>query len=125
MCFNCILFTVPIPNVSMTALNHQHIGNTLSLRCDVRIVKGITSTVDIVWKADGREIQRYNGNMSENKTFYVYYFNGTTILTAYDNNTVYQCQVVVNRSPLINATDSLTLNLTIGEHKRGIIKLII
>ena len=104
---------MPIPSVSIIALN-QSIGNTLVLRCDVRIVKGITSKVDIVWKADGMEILRYNGNISENRTFYVYYFNSSKTLTANDNNTVHQCQVIINRSPLINTTDSLMLSLLAG-----------
>lgn len=114
------LCTVPIPSVSITALN-QSIGNTLALRCDVRIVKGITSKVDIVWKVDGIEILRYNGNISENHTYYVYYFDSSKTLTANDNNTIYQCEIIINRSPVINTTDSLMLSLSAGKHSYTIV----
>ena len=117
-------YTVPIPNVSVTVLN-QSIGNTLLLRCDVNTVRGITSKVDIMWKVNNREIERYNGNILENVISYVYYYNTSKKLTVNDNNAIYQCQVFVNRSPSINATDSLTLNLTIGENHKFLLKPLI
>lgn len=102
---------MPLPKVSVTALN-QHIGSPLSLRCAVTTVKGITSGVDIMWKVNNTEIiERYDGNVTEKRTSYVYYYNANTNLTLNDNNTVYQCQVIINASPLISSTDNLTLNI--------------
>ena len=102
---------MPLPEVSVTILN-QHIGNPLSLRCAVTTVRGITSSVEIVWKVNDTEIiERYNGNVTEEETSYVYYYNANTNLTINDNNTAYQCQVIINASPLISSTDNLTLNI--------------
>jgi len=114
-------FAVPVPNVSVTALN-QSIGNQLSLKCDVSTVKGITSSVDIVWMANDVEMERYNGNITEDKTSYVYYYNANTLLTVNENNTVYKCQVVVNTNPSMNSSDSFTFS--IGEYKARTTKFI-
>ena len=100
----------------MTALR-QHIGNPLSLRCAVTTVRGITNGVNIVWKVNNTVIiERYNGNVTEEETSYVYYYNADTNLTVNDNNTVYQCQVIINSSPLISSTDNLTLNIIGKRH---------
>ena len=105
-------FTVPLPKVSVTALN-KRIGSPLLLRCDVTTVRGITSDVDIVWKINNTETMKsFNaGNVAEERTSYVYYYNSSTNLSPNDNNTVYQCQVIINTTPLINNTDTIILNI--------------
>jgi len=90
----------------------QNIGDPLSLRCDVSTVKGITSSVDIVWMTNGGTPIVLAGNVTANETAYVYYYNSSKTLTINDNNTVYQCQVVINTSPVINITGNVTLNVT-------------
>lgn len=101
---------VPSPNVTLTALN-QSIGHPLSLRCDVNIVRGIASSVDIVWKVNGTTLKQQDGNISENRTYVYYYYNASMNLTVDDNNTVYQCEVIVNASPPISNTDNFTLSV--------------
>ena len=115
---------MPLPEVSVTALN-QHVGSPLSLRCVVTTVKGITSGVDIIWKVNNTEIiERYDGNITEKRTSYVYYYNANTNLTVDDNNTVYQCQVIINASPLISNADNLTLNI-IGRYRSTYMHVIV
>ena len=111
----CIYFVVPNANVSITAVN-QNVGDPISLRCDVSVVKGITSSVNITWMmGNGNELRSYNGNFTESTTAYTYYYNDSEKLTLNDNNTVYQCQVTINNRSLGN--DNLTLNVSRGKWK--------
>jgi len=48
--------TVPPPTVSMTALSDQIVGDPLSQECNVITVRGVTSSVDIVWMKDNEMI---------------------------------------------------------------------
>ena len=105
----CINFVVPDASVSVTVVN-QTIDEMLSLKCDVNIVKGITCSVYILWKINGINLTNYNGNVTENMTAYTYYYNDTEKLTSNNNNTMYQCQVIINNTLIGN--DSVTLNLT-------------
>ena len=104
-----ILYVVPI-NVIGRAIS-QNVGDLLSLRCDVSIVRGITSNMDIVWLTGGNVIANYNESeiMTESKFAYTLYYNGSEKLTLNDNNTVYQCQVLINNMSFI---DNLILNVT-------------
>ena len=88
---------------------NRSVGNPLSLKCDVGIVRGITSDVYITWTANGNKLEPENGNVTENKTAYMYYYDGTEGLTLNDNNTMYQCQVTINNRSQEN--DTLTLNV--------------
>ena len=92
---------------------NQNVGKPLSLKCDVSIVRGITSDVYIAWTANGNELEPYNGNVTENTTAYVYYYDGER-LTSNDNNTMYQCQVTINNRSQEN--DTITLHV-IGQGK--------
>ena len=104
-----LYFVVPI-NVNGRAVS-QIVGDPLSLRCDVSIARGITSNMDIVWLTGGNVIANYNDSeiMTESKFAYTLYYNGSEKLTLNDNNTVYQCQVLINNMSFI---DNLTLNVT-------------
>ena len=86
----------------------------MSLRCDVDIVKGITSSMDIVWKMNNTEEQRVNGNITEEVTSYTYYYTNSTNLNT-NSDVVYQCQVIINASPPINNADDITINA--GKYK--------
>ena len=105
---------MPPPDVNVTAVNRS-LGSPLLLQCDVSIAKGITSSVEIVWKVNGTEVNRTDGNITGDETYYVYYYNTSTELTVEDNNTVYQCQVIVKTAAMINTTDNVTLNI-LGEY---------
>ena len=39
----------------------QAVGQSLSLECIVTTVRGLSSSIDIIWTSDGVEIQRTSG----------------------------------------------------------------
>ena len=114
-----ILFyiTVPTPTVSVTALNTQTVGQSLTLQCEVTTVRGITSRVDIVWSSDGMELNRTNSTipvMMDNSLVYTDFYTISQLSTT-DDSRVIQCEVVINASPSVMASDNITLDVT-GEY---------
>ena len=112
-----LLFTVPTPTVSVTAPNTQTVGQSLPLQCEVTTVRGITSRVDIVWSSGGTELQRMNGVSSTTMDNSLVYTDSYTIsqLSTDDEGRMIQCEVVINASPLVMASNSITLDVT-GEY---------
>ena len=108
------IITVPTPTVSVTAVNDtQTVGQSLTLQCEVTTVRGITSRVDIVWSSGGTELQRMNNVSSTMMSNSLVYTNSYTIsqLSIADDGRVIQCEVVINTSPLVMASDTTTLDL--------------
>jgi len=103
--------TVPTPSVTITAPNTQIVGLSLTLECNVTAVRGITSRVDIVWSRNGTEVGRLEGvSTTGNMVMYTdtYIISQLNIT---DNRTVYQCEVVINTSPPVMVTGSVTLDV--------------
>ena len=75
-------------------------------------VRGITSRVDIVWSSNGLELEILNGSTSNNSTIYTSTYTIPQLSTT-DDGKVYQCEVVINTSPLVMATGSVTLDVTV------------
>ena len=105
---------VPAPTeLSVTALNTQTVGQLLTLQCEVTTVRGITSRVDIVWSSDGTELERMTGvslAQMENSLVYTDSYNISQLSTT-DDDRVIQCGVVINTSPSVMASDSITLDV--------------
>ena len=85
------------------------------LECDVTIVRGITSRVDIMWSRNGLELNTNRGvnisstiNDSESLTD-IYTIQQ---LSTADENREYQCEVSINTESPVKATGSVTLNVT-------------
>ena len=102
------------PIVSVTALSNQTVGQSLTLQCEVTTVRGITSRVDIVWSSDGTVLRRINdtnvttvGNSSLFTDSYT-----VSQLSTTDDGRVIQCEVVINSSPPVMNTDSITIDVT-------------
>jgi len=95
----------------VTALNNQLMGDPLLLECNVTTVRGITSSVDIVWIINDKEVERvYNVSGETIDKSVVYsntYSNNGSFLSKDDNGTVYRCFV----STAVNTTGNHTLNL--------------
>ena len=110
---------VPTPTVSVTAPNNQTVGQSLTLQCEVTTVRGITSTVDIVWRNinSSMELQRME-NVSlttmDNSLVYTDSYNISQLNTT-DEGRAIQCEVVIDASPSVMASDNTTLNVT-GEY---------
>ena len=105
----------------MTAPNTQTVGQSLTLQCEVTTVRGITSRVDIVW-CSGTELERMNDVSSTTMDNSLVYTDSYTIsqLSTTDEGRVIQCEVVINASPSVMASDIITLDVT-GEYKSTII----
>ena len=98
----------------MTTLNEQIIGQPLMLECAMSTPRGINSRVDIVWTRDGVEVERLNdvsSNFSSPEV--VVYTNIYTIplLGTYDDDVVYECEVIINSSLLLKITENVTLDV--------------
>ena len=101
----------------MNALNTQTVGQSLTLKCEVNTVRGITGRVDIVWNSNGRKLWRMNNVSSTEVDNSLVYIDSHAIsqLSTTDDGRVIQCEVVINTSPLVTASDSITLDV-IGEY---------
>ena len=108
---------VPTPNVTVTAPNTQTVGQSLTLQCDVTTVRGITSTVDIVWSSGGMELNGTNNVSSTTMDNSLVYTDSYTIsqLSTTDEGRVIQCKGVINASPSVMASNSTILDVT-GEY---------
>ena len=112
-----IFFSVPTPTISITTPNTQTVGQSLTLQCEVTTVRGITSRVDIVWSSDGVVLRRINDTTTttvDNSLVYTDSYN-ISRLSATDDGRVIQCEVVINTSISMLATNNVTLNVT-GEY---------
>ena len=105
---------VATPTVNVTDPGTQTVGSSLTLKCNVTTVRGITSRVDIVWSSGGMELERMNGVSSTTMDNSLVYTHSYTIsqLSTTDDGRMIQCEVVINTSPLVMATDSVTLDVT-------------
>ena len=99
----------------MTAPNTQIVGQLLTLQCEVTTMRGITSRVDIVWSNDdGTVLRKTNGVSSTTMDNSLMYTDSYTVsqLSTTDDDRVIQCEVVINASPSVMASDSITLDVT-------------
>ena len=97
----------------MTAANTQTVGQSLTLQCVVTTVRGITSRVDIVWSSDSTVLRTMNNVSSmDNSLVYTDSYNMLQPLSTTDDGRVIQCEVVINSSPSIMASDNIILDVT-------------
>ena len=97
----------------MTDPGTQMLNESLTLQCNVTTVRGITSRVDIVWSSDGTELERMNDVSSTTMDNSLVYTDSYTIsqLCTTDEGRMIQCEVVINASPSVMASDSITLDV--------------
>ena len=100
----------------MTAPNTQTVGQSLTLQCELTTVSGITSRANIVWSSDGTVLRRIDGATATTMDNSLVYTDSYTIsrLSTTDDGRVIQCEVVINTSPSVMASDSITLDVTGG-----------
>ena len=99
--------------MTVTALNTQTVGQSLTLQCEVTTVRGITSRVDIVWSSGGMELNRTNDVATTMDNSLVYTDSYTiSQLNTTDEGRVIQCEAVINASPMVMANNNITLNVT-------------
>ena len=124
MCmFISMCFIVPTPFVQITifynetfyfdndTIGNVTIGDPLTLDCTVTAVRGISSSVDIIWTTGGRVVRRVYNITADIENDYAIYTDSFEILTlsAIDNGREYQCTVVINAYQPVYNSDHITL----------------
>ena len=99
----------------VTAVNNQALGQPLILQCSVTTIRDINSRVDFVWISNGKELEKVKGASGKltvnNLVVYTDHYIISQLSTA-DNNSLYICEVVINRNQVISATGNFTMNIT-------------
>ena len=124
-----LLFIVPTPLVQITTFDNETfnfdnetvgnetlgnltIGDPLTLYCTVTAVRGISSSVDIIWTTEGRVVRRVNNITADieydDSTIYTDSFEISSLSTI-DYGREYQCTVRINGSPPVSSSDQITL----------------
>ena len=109
------LYVVPSPDIIITAGVNHTVGQSLTLQCDVSVVKGVISSVDMVWRSnDGAELDRTDDIMLTLDGNLQVYTGSYTIsqLSTTDDDRVIQCEVVINANPPVMSYNSITLDVT-------------
>ena len=113
--------TVPKPLVQITifdneilrneTLSNVTVGDSLTLDCIVTAVRGISSSVDIIWTTGGRVVRRVDNTTVATENDYAIYTDSFEIssLSAFDNGKEYQCTVVINANQPVDSSDQITV----------------
>ena len=92
----------------------QAVGQSLSLECIMTTVRGLSSSIDIIWTNDGVEVNRTSGasisSSTNSSTLYRDIYN-ISLLTTVEEGRVYQCEGVINTTPNLTAESSITLDV--------------
>ena len=101
--------------MTVTAPNTQVVGQSLTLTCSVSAVRGITSSVDIIWRSGSGIVLTRTNNMSPTMMDALAVYSDLYTIPelcpcSADQNEV-QCEVVINTSPLVMATGGVSLNM--------------
>ena len=112
----CPCKIVPIPDyINVTVPNTQIVGQSLTLKCSVTTVRGITSRVDIVWNSDGVELNRTETpNITSTTDDMIEYMDVYTItlLKDTDINRTFHCGMIINSIPPVIVNSDVTLDVT-------------
>ena len=92
----------------------QTVGQSLSLEFVMTTVRGISSSIDIIWTSDGVDIRRTLGaNISYSTSSSIVYrdFYNISLLTTAEEGRVYECKGVINTTPNLIAESNTTLDI--------------
>ena len=94
-----IVFTDPIIAVEAMITSIAEIYQPLVLQCNATIVRGITSTVDIIWTIDNTQVRRVNNVMASSHINSSSIYTDSFIIPSLnisDIGSVYECEALVN-----------------------------
>ena len=129
----CVLYIVPTPFVQITIFDDETlyfendtlendtfgndtfgnltIGDPLTLDCTVTAVRGISSSVDVIWTTGSRVLRVVYNITADIENDYAIYTDSFEIssLSAIDNGREYQCIVVINAYQPVYNRNQITL----------------
>ena len=114
----CVLLVLTA-SVSVTALDdNPTVGESLSMECNVTMATSVIGSVDITWSVNGTIKRRVNDTVGDTNSEYVLHRDvyNITVLQLSDDNTVYYCEAMVNKSVPLKGNDSITIMLTYGRY---------
>ena len=81
----------------ITLDSNPTVGKSLPLGCNITVVKGIKSDVEIIWTVNGTVERNYTVDNTawDTNSQYVDIYNITELQLS-DNNSVYYCKAVIN-----------------------------
>ena len=112
---------MPIPLLQISIFGNETLGNEtlgnvtigdpLTLDCNVTAVRGISSSVDIIWTTGGRVVRRVGNITADIENDSAIYTDSFQIssLSAIDNGREYQCTVVINATQPVYNSSQFTL----------------
>ena len=98
----------------MTILDRTLGASSVMLQCEVTTVRGINSTLDIVWYNGAEELNRISPMIVNNVNVYMETYTIAQNVTTELNGSVYSCEAVINSDPVVRSIDNTTLDV-IGE----------
>ena len=94
-----VIFIDPIVSVEIMATSIPSIDQPLVLQCNAIIVRGITSTVDIIWTTNNTQVRRVNNVTASSNINSSSIYNDLFIISSLnlsDIGSVYECEVLIN-----------------------------
>ena len=104
-----LLITDPIVNFELTTANFPTIYQPLILQCIATIVRGITSTVDIIWTTGDTQVRRVNNVTASSNINSSSIYNDSFIIPPLefsDIGSVYECEILIGS---IGARENYTI----------------
>ena len=89
----------PVVNIEASATNSPEIYQPLVIQCNTVIVRGITSTVDIIWTTNNTQVRRVNNVTASSNINSSSIYNDSFIIPSLnlsDIGSVYECEVLIN-----------------------------
>ena len=100
--------------ITLSVLNDQTVGQSVTLECSIFTARGIRSTVGIIWRRHNLELERsesINSSATNNSRIFTDTYTISQLSTA-DEDATYQCYVLINTLSPVTGYDSVTLNVT-------------
>ena len=118
----------PFITIEATANNTPEIYRPLILQCTATTVRGITSTVDIIWTTGNTQVRRVNNVTASSNINSSSIYNDSFIIPSLnlsDIGSVYECEVLINSVLPTGAKTYFTISIpgTVYMHFFTIINL--
>ena len=111
---------VPVPYVTINAPNIQTVSESLTLKCNVTLVRGITIRVDIAWSSNNvelKKLQEINTSLTSINTELFEDSYKIPLLSTSVDGRVFYCKVIIMTVPPIMAVNNVTIDVTGKWHK--------